>query len=260
MSGDGSSAVGRDGAAAPSSGPRLLGAPRHHYAEIGSTNDEASRRARDGAPHGTTITADAQSAGRGRQGRPWVVPAGQALLVSVVLRDLPHVAQLPLAVAVAVAETVGESARIKWPNDVVRVADDGELRKFAGILCEGRPAEGWAVAGIGLNVAVEMAALPPEVAARAASMGVAPDDRESVLRELLDRLAAAIAWEPAVLLERWSALDVLRGRAVRWERPGTDGGGQGEAIGVDEGGRLLVRQPHGPVIELDAGEVHLLRD
>lgn len=238
---------------------RPLGAPRHAFDEVGSTNDEAARLAREGAPHGTTVTAEAQSAGRGRQGRPWVVPAGQALVVSVVLRDLPHVALLPLAVAVAVAETVGDRARIKWPNDVVEETDDGELRKFAGILCEGRPADGWAVAGIGLNVAVDVAALPAEVAGRAATMGLAPDDREAVLRELLDRLAAAIAWEPAVLLERWSALDVLRGRTVRWERPGTGVGGQGEAIGVDHAGRLLVRQAHGLVVELDAGEVHLLR-
>lgn len=242
------------------SAARPLGTPRHAFDEIGSTNDEAARLAREGAPHGTTVTADAQSAGRGRQGRPWVVPVGQALVVSVVLRDLPNVAMLPLAVAVAVAETVGESARIKWPNDVVQVTADGELRKFAGILCEGRPADGWAVVGIGLNVAVDVASLPPEVASRAASMGLTSDDREAVLRRLLDRLAAAIAWEPAVLLERWSALDVLRGRTIRWERPGTDSGGQGEAIGVDAAGRLLVRQPHGLVAELDAGEVHLLRD
>lgn len=239
---------------------RSLGAPRHALAEVGSTNDEAARLAREGAPHGTTVTAEVQSAGRGRQGRPWVVPAGQALAVSVVLRDLPQLAMLPLAVAVAVAETIGERARIKWPNDVVEVTGGGELRKFAGILCESRPRDGWAVAGIGLNVAVDVAALPPEVAGRAASMGLASSDREAVLRRLLDHLAEAIAWDPAVLLERWSALDVLRGRTVRWERPGTDAGGQGEAIGVDQAGRLLVRQRHGLVAELDAGEVHLLRD
>lgn len=237
---------------------RRLGTVRHHVAETGSTNDDARQLARDGAPHGTVVSADAQTAGRGRQGRPWVVPPGQALLVSVVLRDLPQFALLPLAVAVAVAETVGGDARIKWPNDVVRVEDDGSLRKYAGILCEGRPTDGWAVAGFGLNVAVDAAIMPPEVSGRVASMGLSSDDRESVLRRLLDRLAEAIAWEPSELLERWSALDVLRGRAVRWERPGTEAGGQGQAVGVDEAGRLLVRQPHGSVAELDAGEVHLL--
>jgi BirA family biotin operon repressor/biotin-[acetyl-CoA-carboxylase] ligase len=243
-----------------SSAARPLGAPRHHHAQIGSTNDEARRLAREGAPHGTTITADQQSAGRGRQGRPWVVPAGQALLVSVDLRDLPQLPLLPLAVAVAVAETIGPAARIKWPNDVVRVAEDGGLRKYAGILCEGRPNDGWAVVGVGLNVAVDVAALPPEVAERAATMGMTPDDREATLERLLGRIADAITWDPAELLTRWTALDVLRGRTVRWERPGDGGGGEGEATGVDDAGRLLVRRADGTVARLDAGEVHLLRN
>ncbi len=239
--------------------PRPLGTPRHAFDETGSTNDEARRLAREGAPHGTVVTADAQTAGRGRQGRPWVVPPGQALLVSVVLRDLPHFSLLPLAVAVAVAETVGGDARIKWPNDVVRVQDDGALRKYAGILCEGRPTDGWAVVGIGLNVAVDLDAMPADVAERAASMGQTPDDREAVLCRLLERLGAAIEAPPAVLLEHWVALDVLQGQTIRWVRPGGADGGSGEAIGVDDLGRLRVRQPDGTVAALDAGEVHLLR-
>ncbi len=251
---------GTDGPAvggAPARGPRPLGAPRHALAEVGSTNDEARRLAREGAPHGTTVTAETQTAGRGRQGRPWVMPPGQALAVSIVLRDLPDLALLPLAVAVAVAETVGDEARIKWPNDVVRVAPDGGLRKFAGILCEGRPTDGWAVAGIGLNVAVDVAAMPAEIAARAASMGRRAEDREAVLATLLERLAATLAAPPATVLDRWSQRDVLRGRSIGWERPGGADGGDGVAEGVDELGRLMVRRAGGRVDRLDAGEVHL---
>lgn len=278
------------------SSPRPLGTPRHHHAEIGSTNDEARRLAADGAPHGTTVTAAVQTAGRGRQGRAWVAPEGQALLVSVVLRDLPRPALLPLAVAVAVAGTVGEGARIKWPNDVVFVEAAGPseaagateptdpdggpgsspstgaldstgapdapapatLRKVAGILCEGRPAEGWVVAGIGLNVALDLAAVPPEVAARAATMGRDPAELEAVLGELLERLAAASALPDAELLAAWSARDALTGREVTWVRPGGGPGGRGIADGVDEQGRLRVRTADG-VERLDAGEVHLGR-
>jgi BirA family biotin operon repressor/biotin-[acetyl-CoA-carboxylase] ligase len=240
----------------PGVGP--LGEPRHHFAQVGSTNDEARRLAADGAPHGTTVTATSQTAGRGRQGRVWVAPAGQALTVSVVLRGLRHPALLPLAVAVAVAETVGPEARIKWPNDVVFAGDDGALRKVAGILCEGRPAEGWAVAGVGLNVALDLADVPAEVAARAASMDRSPADVEPVLQELLRRLAAALALDPADLLRAWSTRDVLAGAEIAWERPGGGEPGAGTAHGVDAQGRLRVRTASG-VEALDAGEVHLAR-
>jgi BirA family biotin operon repressor/biotin-[acetyl-CoA-carboxylase] ligase len=285
--------------------PRPLGTPRHHHAEIGSTNDEARRLAAEGAPHGTTVTAAMQSAGRGRQGRPWVTPSGQALLVSVVLRDLPDVALLPLAVAVAVAETVGEEARIKWPNDVVVLPGAGDggsvgrgdaaptragngaasgaivaagpavpgdaptaedaaapdapvLRKIAGILCEGRPTKGWAVAGIGLNVALDLADVPDEIAARAATMGRDPSAVDGVLGELLERLADVLERPTHELLAAWSARDVLAGGTIGWERPGGGPGGEGVARGVDERGRLRVQTGSG-VEALDAGEVHLLR-
>lgn len=247
--------------------PRPLGAPRHHHAEIGSTNDEARRLAADGAPHGTTVTATAQTAGRGRQGRPWVAPPGRALTVSVVLRELPEPALLPLAVAVAVARTVGDAARIKWPNDVVLVPDIEApddaggvppLRKIAGILCEGRPTDGWWVAGVGLNVALDLATVPPEVAARAATMGREPAEIDGVLDELLAHLADAIERPATDLLADWSARDVLRGRRVGWERPGGGPGGEGTAEGVDDRGRLRVRTADG-VAALDAGEVHLLK-
>jgi BirA family biotin operon repressor/biotin-[acetyl-CoA-carboxylase] ligase len=262
--------------------PRALGEPRQHFAEVGSTNDEARRLGAEGAPHGTTVTATAQTAGRGRQGRPWVAPPGRTLTVSVVLRDLPSPALLPLAVAVAVAGTVGEDARIKWPNDVVLTGGgpgvpgpaaagtsaggappvDGDpapvLRKVAGILCEGRPAEGWAVAGVGLNVALDLAEMPDEVAARAATMGREPSELEAVLQDLLGRLADAVELPPAELLAAWSARDVLAGHEIAWERPGGGAGGRGVAEGVDEQGRLRVRTASG-VERLDAGEVHLAR-
>ncbi len=103
-----------------------------------------------GAPHGTLVTAGVQTAGRGRQGRTWVAPAGSALLLSLVLRE--HDALLSLRAGLAVADLAGAAARVKWPNDVLL---DG--LKVAGILAEGRPQEGWAVLGIGVNVALEPA-------------------------------------------------------------------------------------------------------
>src|SRR5581483_7753914 len=108
-----------------------LGSPRLHYRVVDSTSDRAKALAAAGAPHGTLVTAAEQTAGHGRQGRTWTAPAGEALLMSLVLRRWTEL--LPLAAAVAVAEAVGDAARIKWPNDIL--VDD---RKVAGILVESR--------------------------------------------------------------------------------------------------------------------------
>ncbi len=225
-----------------------LGRPRIHLRETGSTSDRARALAERGAPHGTHVTADAQSAGRGRQGRTWTAPPGRALLLSLVLRGAPPL--LPLAAAVAVAEVCGEGARIKWPNDVLL---DG--RKVAGILVEARPQHGWAVLGIGINVAVRVEDLPRELHGRAGTLGRAPEAREEVLARVLRRLEDALSLGVDVLLDRWRARDALLGREVRWS-----GGGTGIAAGIDGSGRLVVELPGGGRTALDAGEVHLGAD
>ena len=221
-----------------------LGVPRLHLRQTGSTNERARALAMAGAPHGTLVTAGEQRAGRGRQGRTWSAPAGRALLASVVLRDAP--ALLALASAVAVADVVGEAAQIKWPNDVLVGG-----RKVAGILAEGRPQEGWAVLGIGINVALREHDLPPELAGRAAGLGLEPGAIEPLLEALLVALELRLAQEPAQILAAYRARDVLRGRELRWQH------GQGLAAGIDDAGRLLVDLADGSRVALDAGEVHL---
>src|SRR5688500_16749042 len=116
----------------------MIGTPRVHLRLADSTNERARALAVAGAPHGTLVTADEQTAGRGRQGRVWTAPPRSAVLMSLVLRDLREA--LPLAAAVAVCEALPVPAAIKWPNDIWI-----ERRKVAGILVEGRPQEGWAV-------------------------------------------------------------------------------------------------------------------
>lgn len=222
----------------------MIGTPRRHLRSTDSTNLRARELAAAGAPHGTLVTASAQTAGRGRQGRAWTAPAGRALLLSVVLRDPPPL--LPLVAAVAVAEVVGAGAQIKWPNDVLR---DG--RKVCGILAEGRPADGWAVLGIGLNVALRPQDFPDELRERATGMGLEPSDVEGVLATLVARLDAWLTAPSADVLAAWRAGDWLRGRAITWNA------GAGVAAGVDDAGRLLVEREDGSVEALDAGEVHL---
>ncbi len=221
-----------------------LGTPHLHLRDATSTNDRARELAAAGAPHGTLVTADAQSAGRGRQGRRWNAPPGRALLMSVVLRE-PH-ALLPLAAAVAVAVAVGPEARVKWPNDVQLAG-----RKVAGILAEGRPQEGWAVLGVGINVAVRDEDLPHELRRTAAGLGLTPGDVPAVLARVLAELDAALALPDPMLLGAWRERDALLGRPVGWS------GDDGVAAGIDDRGRLLVRRADGSVAALDAGEVHL---
>jgi BirA family biotin operon repressor/biotin-[acetyl-CoA-carboxylase] ligase len=220
-----------------------VGTPRVHFRRVDSTNARARALAARGAPHGTTVTADEQSAGRGRQGRTWSAPAGQALLCSVILREPPRL--LPLAAGVAVAEEVGSEARIKWPNDVLV----GE-RKVAGILVEGRPHERWAVLGIGLNVALDRAELPAELRDRAGSLGRVPADIEPTLDRLLEGVAHWVGAAPGAVLDALRGRDALLGGRVRWQ------GGEGEATGIDDEGRLVVLTDGGQVA-LEAGEVHL---
>lgn len=220
-----------------------LGEPRLHLRLTDSTNARARGLAARGAPHGTVVTASEQSAGRGRQGRRWVAPSGRALLCSVVVRDPPRL--LPLVTGVAVADVVGPEAQVKWPNDVLVAG-----RKVAGILVEGRPQERWAVAGIGLNVAVREGDFPPELKASAGTMGLEPDAIEPTLDRLLDALDEWIAASPAAVLERLRARDALLDRPVRW------GGGEGTAAGIDGDGRLVVLSG-GKRVALDAGEIHL---
>ena len=221
-----------------------LGRPRLHLRETDSTNERARELAGRGAPHGTLVTAGAQTAGRGRQGRRWEAPPGTALLCSLIVRR--YDALLSLRAGLAVAEVAGADALVKWPNDVLL---DG--RKVAGVLVEGRPQDGWAVVGIGVNVAVEPAALGPELSERAGTLGRPRSAVEPTLAELLRAL------------ERWlsapegEVLAALRGRDALLDQPVSWGGGSGVGAGIDAAGGLRVRLPDGGVTVLSAGEVHL---
>jgi BirA family biotin operon repressor/biotin-[acetyl-CoA-carboxylase] ligase len=267
----------------------VLGHPRLHLRRTDSTNDRARALAAAGAPHGTLVTAAEQTAGRGRQGRGWSAPAGSSLLMSLLVRwptaeqageaaggvgveEEPRL--LPLIAAVAVCDVAGELARIKWPNDVVVEQQTSPapaspvLAKLAGILTEGRPQEGWAVVGIGLNVAVRLDELPAELrgeqadggslARPAATLGRSPEEIEPLLARLLDALDQRLREPADRTLEAWRARDALRGREVAWDARGANlRAGRGRAQGIDGVGRLIVALDDGGHATLSAGEVHL---
>lgn len=227
-----------------------FGSPHRHYRVTDSTNARARELAAAGAPGGAVVTAAEQSAGRGRQGRGWTAPPGGALLYSAILRPLDerHLL-LPLAVPVAVCEAAerlapGAECEIKWPNDVWLNG-----RKLAGALIEAKPQDGWAVIGVGLNLAIEREEFPPELRETAISLGAgSPELARVALDSSLSRWVEAGEED---ILAAWRRRDALRGREIAWE------GGSGVADGVDGRGHLAVVSPAGERLLLGAGEVHL---
>jgi BirA family biotin operon repressor/biotin-[acetyl-CoA-carboxylase] ligase len=219
-----------------------LGEPREHHETIGSTNERARELAAEGAAHGTLVTADEQTAGRGRQGRGWVTPAGVAIAASLVLRefdDLP-----PLRAGLAVADVAGPKALVKWPNDVWI---DG--KKVSGVLVEAR--DDWAVLGIGVNVALDPSTLPPDVAEIAGTLGRDSSEIDATLTQLLERLTRRLDEAKDATLAELRERDALLGRPVRWDA------GSGEGAGIDDHGALIVRLDDGTTTALSAGEVTL---
>ena len=231
----------------------MIGHPRAHHAVTDSTNRIARELAAGGAPHGTVVTAGEQTAGRGRSHRVWIAPAGSSVLLSLIVRgtDTRHTSLLPLTTAVALADVLEQwldGVAIKWPNDVWVGA-----KKIAGILVEGRPQEGWAVIGMGVNVTTDRESFPVELqdaATSVAAAGATGHGVEEVMAVLLAALDSRLAQDPDTVLAAWRARDALLGTTVTWE------GGSGTAAGVDDDGALLVDTAEGHV-RLDAGEVHL---
>jgi BirA family biotin operon repressor/biotin-[acetyl-CoA-carboxylase] ligase len=239
-----------------------LGHPHRHFRLTDSTNERAKELATVDAPRGLVVTADEQTAGRGRRGNEWFAPAGSCLLYSALVRpfaaDRSHL--LPLAVPIAVceaAETVAPvRCQVKWPNDIWI-----DERKVAGVLVEARPDEGWAVVGVGLNVAITDDQFPPELRDTAISLlpteaedglplGGAPSVRRS-LHALNEALGRWIEGGDDQVLSAYRARDALCGRRISWE------GGEGIAEEIDERGHLVVEKGDGERVELGAGEVHL---
>jgi BirA family transcriptional regulator, biotin operon repressor / biotin---[acetyl-CoA-carboxylase] ligase len=247
-----------------------FGTPHRHFRQVGSTNTVARELAEAGAPNGTVVTADEQTAGRGRQGRTWTAAPGSALLFSAIVRPLgKRHPLLPLAVPLAVCETAerlrpGIECKVKWPNDVHL-----EGCKLAGILIEARPQEEWAVLGIGLNLTIAEDEFPEDLRDRATSLfadtcavrnvrqadirnsaagGSIADTARVALGEALGRWVEA---DSGTILAEWRERDTLLGREVSWER------GSGVAEGIDERGYLLVRLADGERVALGAGDVHL---
>ncbi len=237
-----------------------LGKEHLHFEQISSTNDYLKQNA-GALSHGTVVTADYQTAGKGRSGRAWQDNARAGLAFSVLLRppSVHHTQLLPLVCALAVKSAIyslyGVNSGIKWPNDIVL-----NQKKVCGILCEGvlLGQTVYAVCGIGINVLQEKADFTQNGLDHATSLLVETQTRRSVddvtaavmieLERYYDRF---IAQGIAVLLGEYEAACITLGREVKVIQNGAER--EGRAIGLAQNGALLVDFA-GVVTEINAGE------
>jgi BirA family transcriptional regulator, biotin operon repressor / biotin---[acetyl-CoA-carboxylase] ligase len=226
------------------------------FASCGSTNDEAMAWGRAGASHLCVVAADHQTAGRGRRGRTWIAPAGEALLASIIIRPgLPVEGWgvLPLLAGVVIRDAVeartGVAARLKWPNDLLVNG-----RKLAGILTEADPPH-FAVIGIGMNCSTRE--FPAELAATSLSLeGAKRLDRADLLAAIVSHMDGVLS-DPGAGLQRWREASATLGSEVRITH--ADGSIiEGRAVQVSESGALIVEAEQGPVT-LVSGDVEHLR-
>ncbi|MGD9497512.1 MAG: biotin--[acetyl-CoA-carboxylase] ligase [Armatimonadota bacterium] len=242
-------------------GTRLIGSRWYDHDSLESTNLEALRLAQQGAPAGTVVRADTQTAGRGRLGRSWADLPGRCLLMSVLLQppaSAPGLltAAAALAAGDAINALTGLSAALKWPNDLLVKG-----RKVGGVLAEG-PARGMVAVGVGINVNGAPQDLPPPMheaatfvsheAGRALSI---PALAESLAARLDAVYHLLVAGQARRVIEAIAARDCLAGRPIR-ARAGPYAV-TGMALRWLEDGRLLIRDDHGHELALEAGEVTL---
>jgi BirA family transcriptional regulator, biotin operon repressor / biotin---[acetyl-CoA-carboxylase] ligase len=225
----------------------------HYHETIGSTNDEAKRLARIGAPNGTLIWAREQTAGRGRRGRRWTSPPGNFYLSLVLRPETPpgRAAQLGFVAALGLGEALDQltgtelALRFKWPNDLL--ANGG---KIAGILLESETAPGGAVDFLVIGIGVNLASKPPAAEYPATSLvdeGLAPISSR--------RLVEAFAWRFDQWLWRWRSEGFAPVRQAWLAR--ASGVGQailvrlerttfaGRFVDLDENGALLLEGAEG---------------
>lgn len=235
---------------------RRLGRPVSVFESVGSTNDVARALAKQGAAEGTTVVAEAQTAGRGRKGRHWASPPG-GLWLSIVLRPSLPLEAWPLigfaagaGTAAALESVSGKTIQLKWPNDLIL-----DSRKVGGVLVES--AEGVVILGIGINANIAIEDLPGDIRPSATTLLTSLGriiDLSALVREILGQVEAfydSMHRDPQSILDAWRRRSFLTGRRVQVSGVNSL---DGVAEDIDDNGALLIRTSQG-VLSVSAGDV-----
>jgi BirA family biotin operon repressor/biotin-[acetyl-CoA-carboxylase] ligase len=247
---------------------RTFGKTFYSFSEVTSTNDVAAELIRKGTPEGTLVTAEAQTQGRGRQGRRWTTSQGKALAFSLVLYPKVRPDKIPgltLAAAVGVALTLEEyglKPSIKWPNDILLKG-----KKLCGILTEMGPRRDnrhSVILGIGINLNQKASEFPTEIRASATSFRRVSGkqvDRTDFLRRLMRQLEKVCGWWDQgsfrKVLKEWRKRSVTLGAQVRVEVG--NGSFEGKVSRIDADGFLWVLDKTGLSQKVLSGDVILLK-
>jgi BirA family biotin operon repressor/biotin-[acetyl-CoA-carboxylase] ligase len=236
--------------------------PLYYFATIGSTMAEAAKLAESGAPHGTVVLAEEQTAGVGRLGRTWLSPTNTGIYSTILLRLKLAPAHSPvasllvgLAVADAIQKTTNLLSDLRWPNDVLI----GE-RKVAGILTQ--LIDDCVIAGIGINV--NQLSFPSDLRTPATSLRIESNgreqSRESLIIQLLESLDSFChrLWNEGVK-EILRAFSAASSYAVHRRVIIEESGASGTTTGLDENGFLMIRFDDGQMQRLASGGVRPAR-
>lgn len=236
--------------------------------ECDSTNSELMRRADRGAPAGTVIVADRQSAGRGRRGRVWLSTPADSLTFSLLWRfpgDISRLNGLSLAVGVGLVKGLAslgvQGVCLKWPNDILLKSPDG-FAKLAGVLVElASDRKGTqAIIGVGVNLATPMGEFPQAVAGLADCCSALPE-RNALLAALLSEIAGVLGVFAVDgflgLKTQWQLYHAWQGLPVQILAEGAEAL-NGVCLGVDDAGSLLLDTGRG-IEYIYSGDVSLRR-
>ncbi len=240
---------------------RFIGRRVVYFPSLESTMDAARKEAQWGAPAGTVVIAEQQTAARGRLQRIWISPVG-SLAVSIILR--PNIQHLPrmlmlsaLAAAHSIEKVTGLKPSLKWPNDV-RIGQ----KKVGGILIENAIRKGrldCCIIGIGINVNVHMENFPairPLATSLSDELGriVSRLDIAQQLFVEMERLYLTLQKDDSVFTEWRDRLEMI-GQQVEVRM--ADAVYQGMAETVASDGALILRQADGTSLKIVAGDVSL---